>query len=176
MHPARWFHEHLQASGEGFIWAVQQAPPARRELSPPMLSDDAPLGEWSVARHLFHMLHYEQVIALPRMRHWLGEPVPSEGPDDEEEPWDANLAVDDMLSRFRAVRAEQIALLPRFDDGAWQELRDLGGWGRVSLNWVVSKTYQHTTEHTSDVLRIALFWDILAERLRQRETETTGSA
>ena len=35
-------------------------------------------------------------------------------------------------------------------------------WGPVPLFWVVSKTYQHTAEHISDLLRIALFWDDFA--------------
>ena len=36
------------------------------------------------------------------------------------------------------------------------------GWGPIPLLWLVSKTYQHTNEHTSDVLRMALFWDYYA--------------
>ena len=48
----------------------------------------------------------------------------------------------------------------------WQSLMIFHGirlvkliWGPVTLSWVVSKTYQHTAEHTGDILRIALFWD-----------------
>jgi len=56
------------------------------------------------------------------------------------------------------VRAEQIALLPRFENTLWEERRG-ALWGPVTLRWVVSKTYQHTCEHSHDVLRLALFWD-----------------
>ena len=33
----------------------------------------------------------------------------------------------------------------------------------MPLRWVVAKTYQHTAEHTSDILRIVLYWDFLAK-------------
>jgi hypothetical protein len=56
------------------------------------------------------------------------------------------------------VRAQQIALLPDFSPSAWDETREMG-WGPVTLLWVVTKTYQHTCEHTHDVLRLRLFWD-----------------
>jgi hypothetical protein len=74
-----------------------------------------------------------------------------------------------ILARFQKVRAEQIALLPQFSEAAWNERRDTPGvWGPVTLRWVVTKTYQHTAEHTHDVLRMALFWDMFVKRLQAR--------
>jgi hypothetical protein len=64
---------------------------------------------------------------------------------------------------FRKVRAEQIALLEKFDEAIWDTTCE-AIWGPVTLLWVVSKTYQHTAEHTSDVMRIGLFWDMFASR------------
>jgi hypothetical protein len=174
MHPAVWFDRQLQASGDAFLWAARQAPPPRREAPPPRRGDEAPLGQWSVARHAFHLLQYERAVALPRMRAWLGEPAAVVGPDDEAAAWAAGPAFRDTLARFAAARAEQVALLPRFDDAAWQRPRELDGWGSVTLYWVVSATYQHTAEHTSAVLRIALRWDVVAERLRRRTTAGTA--
>jgi hypothetical protein len=63
-----------------------------------------------------------------------------------------------LLAEFKRVRDEQVQLLARYDDLAWNSTRETI-WGPVTLSWVVSKTYQHTAEHTSDILRIALFWD-----------------
>ena len=63
-----------------------------------------------------------------------------------------------LLEKFRAVRTEQIALLPNFDEAVWNTARE-AVWGPVTLLWVVSKTYQHTAEHINDVMRIGLFWD-----------------
>ena len=49
---------------------------------------------------------------------------------------------------------------------AWAASVDMTGWGPIPLLWLVSKTYQHTNEHTSDVLRMALFWDYYAREER----------
>jgi hypothetical protein len=62
------------------------------------------------------------------------------------------------LAQFRKVRSEQLALLPQFKDSRWKETRE-AVWGPMALRWVVSKTYQHTAEHTNDVMQMALFWD-----------------
>ena len=57
-----WFTNQLNSGAEGFIWAVEQVPPERRLLAPPQL-----LGEWNVARQVFHMLYYEQNVVVPSM-------------------------------------------------------------------------------------------------------------
>jgi hypothetical protein len=153
MNLSEWFFEHLRASADGFVWGVQQVPEARRNLQPP-----GPLGEWTAARHVFHMVFYEQQVAIPSMHQWLGKPCPQEG-EDEDTAWgQGNVDVDSLLGEFKKVRAEQVRLLASFDDLAWQSTRETI-WGPVPLAWVVTKTYQHTAEHTSNVLRIALWWD-----------------
>jgi hypothetical protein len=156
MNASQWFRDQLQASAAGFVWGAGQVPPERRFIQPP-----TGLGEWTAARHIFHMLYYERNIALPNMRQWLGEPWILTAGLDEDAAWDRGQDVESLLTRFRAVRNEQIALLSKFDDSTWNETRDTI-WGSVTLFWVVSKTYQHTAEHTSNVLQIALFWDHFA--------------
>jgi len=154
MNLTQWFHDQLQASADGFIWGAQQVPGARRLLQPP-----GGLGEWPAARHVFHMDFYEQTIALPSMRQWLGEPCPSLEGLDEDLAWgEGKDDFEGLLAEFEKVRTEQIALLPKFDDPTWNAAIETI-WGPVTLAWVVSKTYQHTAEHTNDVMRIALFWD-----------------
>ena len=157
MNYTSWFEQQLQASADGFIWAVTQVPAERRYCRPPK-----GLGEWNAARHLFHMLDYERQIALPVMQQWAGA-APAVVNWDEEAGWRANssVAIEDLLDQFRAVRGEQNSLLPRFSEHAWHETQ-MTGWGPIPLSWLVSKTYQHTAEHTSDVLRMALFWDYYA--------------
>ena len=152
MNLSQWFHDQLQASAEGFAWAVDQVPAERRLLAPPGY-----LGDWSAARHVFHMLYYEQTIALPSMRQWLGDPPPPVDDLDEDGTWENGHELAELLAEFRKVRAEQITLLPEFDDVLWHAPRR-AVWGTVTLRWVVTKTYQHTAEHTHDVLRLALFW------------------
>jgi hypothetical protein len=149
---SQWFQEQLQASAEGFIWSVLQVPEARRNLQPPI-----GLGEWSAARHTFHLLYYEQTIALPSMKQWLDEPMPSDR--NEDVAWIQNSeSIENFLEQFHSVREQQIAILPKFEQATWHAPRRTI-WGIVPLLWVVSKTFQHTAEHTSDVLQLRLWWD-----------------
>ena len=155
---SQWFDEQLQVSANGFVWGTEQVPEARRYAPPPK-----GLGEWTVARHVFHLWFYEQTIALPSMQQWLGGTMPSGEDEDEDIAWsNAQDNVEILLEKFKAVRAEQIALLPNFDEATWNATRE-AVWGPVSLLWVVSKTYQHTAEHINDVMRIGLFWDSYLE-------------
>ena len=150
-----WFHDQLQNSATGFVWGTEQVLESRRYTRPPK-----GLGEWTVARHVFHLWYYERTIALPSMQQWLGASIPFLDDQDEDRDWSKTQeTVGDLLERFRVVRTEQIALLPEFDDAAWNTTRE-SVWGPVALLWVVSKTYQHTAEHINDVMRIGLFWDM----------------
>jgi hypothetical protein len=154
MNLSQWFRDQLQASADGFVWGAEQVPSARRYIQPPK-----GLGEWTAARHIFHMVYYEQTIALPSMQQWLGAKCPSTEGLDEDVAWgQGQEKLDSLLAQYKQVRAEQIALLPKIDDTEWNTTRE-AVWGPVTLLWVVSKTYQHTAEHTNDVMRIALFWD-----------------
>ena len=66
------------------------------------------------------------------------------------------------------MREEQLALLGQLSTSAWEEPRECM-WGLVTLKWVVSKTFQHTAEHTHDVMMLVLFWDRVLARQRARE-------
>jgi hypothetical protein len=154
MNFSQWFNEQLQASANGFVWGTEQVPEARRYVQPPK-----GLGEWTVARHVFHLWYYEQTIALPSMQQWIDGTIPSLEDLDEDVAWSKTQEkVESLLDKFKNVRAEQVALLPKFDGATWNATRE-AVWGRVTLLWVVSKTYQHTAEHINDVMRIGLFWD-----------------
>ena len=152
---ASWFSTQLQSTLEGLTWSIHQVPQSRWLLPPPPV-----LGEWSAARHLFHMWFYEATIALPSMRIWLGDPIPDVSVN-EDQAW-ANLTnptVEELEDRFISVRQEQRALLPIYEAADWEQIL-MTGWHLVSLKWVVSKTFQHTAEHTHDIMRLALFWDV----------------
>jgi hypothetical protein len=150
-----WFTNQLNAGAEGFIWAVEQVPPERREQAPPKL-----LGEWNALRHVFHMLYYEQNAVVPSMKIWLDQSLTiNEADYDEDASWSDGKDLQTMLTDFRRVRASQLELLPNFNDQLWHEARPTPFWGDVTLLWLVSKTFQHTAEHTHDVMRMALFWD-----------------
>jgi hypothetical protein len=156
---SKWFHDQLQSTADGFVWAVQQVAENRLYLQP----ETPVLGEWSAARHAYHMLHYEQTYAIPSMRQWLGGPVPDAAGVNEDAAWQEEHKLAEVLRKFRVIRAQQIAMLTQFEDTTWEELHETF-WQQQSLRWVLSKTIQHTAEHTHDVLSIALFWDHLQGR------------
>ena len=96
------------------------------------------------------------------MRQWLGEAEPVFAYD-EEDAWQRAQAttIEPIVAQFRAVRNEQLALLPLFKQNTWYEVRKtFEDEETATLLWVVTKTYQHTAEHTNDMLRMALFWEI----------------
>ena len=78
MNYSEWFYQHLQTSADGFVWAVEQVPAARHYSQPPKS-----LGDWHVARHVFHMLDYERQIVVPVMQQWLGAPPAVVGWEEE---------------------------------------------------------------------------------------------
>lgn len=158
-----WFLTHLQAGAESVAWAVSQVPAERQLRQPP-----GGLGDWTLARHVFHLLFYEREVALPAMRLWLDEPSPSRGVEpDEDVAWDPQAPVDGLLEEFQHGRAAQLALLPQLPETAWDEPRATR-WGERTLHWVMTKTVQHTAEHLHDILSLALFWDAVEAHHRRR--------
>lgn len=158
MNNSQWFKKHLQSSADGFLWGARQIPVERLYLSPPSV-----LGDWSAARHVFHLFFYERTFALPSMRQWLGGPGLSRhelGRLNEEAAWNEGHDFDVLQKQFLEGRQTQIALLSELSEAAWDE-RLLTVWGPTTLHWVVSKTYQHTMDHTNTVLSMVLFWDLI---------------
>lgn len=158
MERSEWFARQLAVGQEFFAWAVGQMPDALLCVPPPRRPDD-----WPAARHVFHLAYYERTLALPIMRQWAGGPPPQTlGIEDdaahEERAWLAahDTPLGDLLGQLQSIREEQIQLAQQFADAVWDEPRD-ALWGRVPLRWVVTKTLQHTAEHTHDVLRLVLW-------------------
>ena len=158
MELSKWFEYQLRSTLDGFIWAVQQVPPERLYFPPP-----SQLGEWSAVQHVVHILDYEERFALPTMSQWLG--VPPLIPEEMERPVEPNPPlVEEKLSQLKQVRQAEISMLSKFDHDAWGTVMRTTFWGDVSLFWLVCKTYQHTVEHTHNVLSLILFWDSTTRR------------
>ena len=151
------FQQQLQTSAENFLWAVEQIPQERLYLAPRT-------NRWSIARIVFHLTRYEQRLALPSMLQWLGGPQPVVGTQEEdnakdEQDWNdgKDYEIQVLIANFKEVRSQQLALLSQLTEQSWQEERE-AIWGSVPLKWVVTKTYQHTLEHTDETLRAYLWW------------------
>lgn len=122
------------------------------------------LGDWSVARHVFHMLDYERQIAVPVMQQWLGAPPAVVGWE-EEASWQANCRFRPSRSSWKnsgPCASSRLLCSPDWGAHLARAANDGLGTGPVVLGG--SKTYQHTNEHTSDVLCMALNWDYYAAR------------
>lgn len=161
MELSEWFDYQFRSTLDGFVWAVRQLSQERWYMLPP-----APLGEWTAAQHVYHMLVYEQKSALPTMHQWLGAPPAARELDSKDVERDLP-PMEEMLSQFESARNSEIDLLSKFKDDDWNATRGTTFWGEVSLFWLVCKTYQHTAEHTHDVLRLSLFWDRITKRISQ---------
>jgi hypothetical protein len=162
MNPSTWFVDQLAAQTEAILWAVAQVPAERLFVEPPQL-----LGEWTAARQMFHLLYYDRGVALPSISLWWGADYPTFDDYNERaawEAWDRDMAP--VLGEFRQVRARQIDLLSHATPDIWANVRKTP-WGDRTPYWVVSKTYQHATEHLNNILKIALLWEHYAERSRR---------
>ena len=131
MEYSKWFDDQLRSTLDGFIWAVQQLPRERWDAGPP-----SPLGEWSAAQHVFHMLTYEQNLALPTMYPWLGAPPVAREVDSKKSKEELP-SMEEMLSQFKRVGESEIEMLSRFEDADWNSIRNTIFWGDVSLGWSV---------------------------------------
>ncbi|NTU81332.1 MAG: hypothetical protein HGA45_18470, partial [Chloroflexales bacterium] len=129
---AAWFRYQLQASADGFAWAVEQLNPEYLFDLPP---DPSYLGTWEPARHVWHVAEYERCLVIPTMRQWLGGELPPENawPDD-----DASWAlaqkqpIRHFLDTFRAIRQVQLQLLEQIAAVDWTAPRATL-WGRKPL-------------------------------------------
>ena len=54
---------------KGFLWAVEQISQERQYLHPKP-------DKWSVARIIYHMMRYDQLIGLPTLHQGVGGPSP----------------------------------------------------------------------------------------------------
>lgn len=159
-----WFRRQLQASGDGFVWAARQLPPAYHHAFPP---DPNYLGTWEPARHVWHVAEYERCLALPSMRQWIGGPLPDGAtwPDDDR-AWASarHQSLEELCVAFQTVRQAQIALLDELAALDWEAPRDTL-WGRKPLAMIVTKTFQHTYEHGDTLLRMVLWWQHIEQAI-----------
>jgi hypothetical protein len=168
-----WFHYQLKASADGFEWAFSQIPGSFRESLPP---DPEYLGTWPPARHVWHVTEYERCLAIPQMYQWLNGSIPPEGDwHDDDNTWAKvqERGFEELISRFRLVRQQQIKLLDQLKTIDWSTPRETL-WGLKPLSMVVTKTFQHTYEHGDTLLRMGLWWEhILEEEARKPKDSGT---
>jgi hypothetical protein len=153
------FRNQLQSSADGFIWSIGQIPEGRYHVLPLPA-----FGAWPVLRIVFHQVWVERHIMLPYMRWWAGDPSEPDfgnyADDQEDQDWkQTHQNVDALLAAFRSGRDEQINLVERTPQDSWDDVRQTV-FGEVPLRWLLTKTYQSTLQQTSQLLEMALYWDL----------------
>jgi hypothetical protein len=168
-----WFRYQLQASGDGFLWAARQLPPAYHLGFAP---DPQYLGTWEPARHVWHVAEYERCLALPSMRQWAGGPLPDGAAwHDDDQAWAAvrDQPLEQHCAAFQAIRQAQIALLDELADADWQAPRETL-WGNKPLAMIVTKTFQHTYEHGDTLLRMGLWWEHIEQAIAAHAAQSSA--
>jgi hypothetical protein len=150
-----WFTYQLNASADALIWAFSRIEPGFHDQLPPFPDY---MGTWTPSHHVWHITDCERDLSIPAMRLWLGEALPADEHDEEAE-WAAvtDRSYEALAAGVRTVRQEQIALLQALAAVDWAEERKTY-WGMKPLSMVVTKTFQHTYEHSDTLLRMGLWW------------------
>lgn len=167
---SEFFRRQIEANTEAIAWAVTQVGPERLHTAPPEL-----LGEWSAARHLFHLLYYEREVAVPSLRLWFGASYPDFTYYDEAAAWANAPHNAEVLTEIEHLRAQELGLVAEANGTLWSEGQQTP-WGQRTLYWVVSKTLQHGLEHTNNILKIALSWEHYEARSRRKAEQTSEVA
>jgi uncharacterized damage-inducible protein DinB len=81
-------------------------------------------GFWTIAEHVSHLAETQPML-LGRLQQFMAEDRPEFVPyipgEDEVEARPPQMAVNEALASFAHYRAEQLALLEKADDAAWQK-------------------------------------------------------
>ena len=161
LYDCAWIQEQLAHSMTMLEAAWAALPEERRAVVPPERLSQ--LSTWPAQLHLYHLYIYEQ-NTVDFAAYWLEDGARLTEEEDaeqgriwqgQEQDWQ-QLSGAETLAGMRAQRQELLARLARASD--WHEYRDFF-WGRQNLYWIASKCFQHTLEHTTTLLQLALFWE-----------------
>jgi len=171
----------LQETERLIRWAISIVPVDRLLEPPPHAKHPQSakgfktyFGDWPALRQLFHLAFYEGTYAIPAMQCCVGGPQPAVDlvfpqMDLEEKAWQVALAPglgkDSLLSRLHELRELQLQMLQAMSIEEWESERVETGLGTVSAEFVVSKTIQHSLEHTNELMKNALYWERALEWL-----------
>jgi hypothetical protein len=103
------------------------------------------------------------------MNQWLGGSMPhGDIWLDDDNTWAKvqNRGFDELTSAFRHIRQQQIELLDKFADADWHSQRETL-WGPKPLSMIVTKTFQHTYEHSDTLLRMGIWWEEILEQAKK---------
>ena len=155
-----WLQEQLAHSLTMLAGAWAAIPAERRTQVPPERL--AWVSRWPAQRHLYHLYIYER-ITVDYAAFWLADGTPlteAQGEEHDclltrqEEDWQ-KLSAAEMMAGWRYYRQELLARLARAEN--WEARQPY--WDHQDLRTIAAECFQHTLEHTTTLLQLALFWD-----------------
>ena len=155
-----WIQEQLARSASMLEVAWAAIPAERLQATPPERL--AWVSDWPAQRHLYHLYIYER-ITVDYAAFWLPDGAPlSVAQDAEHERLLSGQAADwqqlsaaETLAGWREHRQELLASLARATN--WEARQPY--WENQDLHTIAAECWQHTLEHTTTLLQLALFWD-----------------
>ena len=171
MEDSQLLREQLASSVQGFVWAVEHIPVERRYSAPPMPNW---LGQWSLARHVFHMQYQEYYVVQAGLKEMLHlPPHPEERPEEESAWQQEQRPLEELLRQFQVLREQTGELIRTLSQEEWATPREATNWEiPMNIHWFIAKVWQHTLEHTHDALRLYLFWDAAVEMAANPEKQS----
>ena len=155
-----WIQEQVARSVPMLEVAWAAIPAERRLVVPPERLSW--VSDWPAQRHLYHLYIYER-ITVDYVAFWLPDGAPLTAAQDAEherllkrqaEDW-PQLSAAELLAGWRETRQELLTRLARAPN--WEARQPY--WENQDLHTIAMECWQHTLEHTSTLLQLALFWD-----------------
>lgn len=114
-------------------------------------------GEWAIVEVVAHLADTEE-RTIGRTRRMLSEDEPALTPYDPDElaieRGYIDMAVPDELSRYEALRAEQLELLQGLTDEGWSRIGDHGEHGRITVQQLAAHTAGEDADHFAQIARM----------------------
>ena len=161
LYDSDWLQEQLAHTLTLLEGAWASLPEERWAVLPP--ERIRRMSSWPAQLHLYHLYQYER-ITVGIAATWLEGGVPLSEAEEaalvapyraQEEGWQ-QLSGAATMAGMREERQKLRAQLARATD--WDTVRDVL-FGTHNLRWVVAKSVQHTIEHTTTLMQLALFWE-----------------
>jgi len=156
-----WLQEQLAASLTMLAGAWAAIPQERWAALPP--ERIRRMSSWPAQLHLYHLYQYERItVAFAAIWQEGGRELTREEeaelvrPYREQETGWQQLSGAETMAGMREQRRILLAQLAQTSD--WDAVHDILV-GTHNLRWVIAKCFQHTLEHTTTLLQLALFWD-----------------
>jgi hypothetical protein len=113
----------------------------------------APVGEWSPAEIVRHLIAVEEVVWHSRLRQLATADRPT-WPWLEPEPWHGqpDATLDDLLATFAGLRAESVAILDGFNEAIWARSGIHATWGEVGVVELMNRAADHDDEHIASLV------------------------